>query len=494
MDQNINLHVVFYMQNSLRKNISFNIFNQIFNLLVPLITIPYISRILGVTGVGEYSFSFAIVSIAITISALGGDAHGNASIAATRDTYEKSKTFWGIFSIQVFATVLATVLYFMYIMYTEEYSILLLLQSIHLLASLFNINWFFYGEKKFDLMTIRNVIIKSLSLVCIFIFVKTANDVYIYIIILAISSLLSSLSVWPILLKNIKLVKLEINDITKHIRPMLLLFLTVLAISLYKKMDKVMIGWFSNIAENGYYENADKIIRIPITIINAIGLVLIPHISSSLLKKQNHERNVLKIKKILFMCMILSVAFTFGIITIAKYFVPMFFGPTFSKSIILLIIMSPTIIFVSYSSLLRSAYLIPKNLSKFYVVSTLSGAIINLIINSFLIPPYGALGAAIGTLVAEFVVMFVQFMYVRSEFKFTEIIKNTFPFIIIGLVMFGIVSIIDNYLLYNLSYLNIVLINIIIGAILYISISLLYLIFIKHKFSSVKSFKNYINL
>lgn len=461
------------MSYKLKENFIYNIAYQVVALLVPLITMPYISRVLGAQGIGYYSYTFSVVSLAISFAVLGGDAHGNRSIARVNENrYERSKVFWNIFAVQVISTIIASSIYLLYAVFSGEYKCYLLLQGIHLIASLLNINWYFYGRGQFKIMVIRNIIIKLLTLVSIFIFVRTPYDTEKYIVILGVCDLLSVIVVWPHIFKNIQYVKLKISDISKQIKPMLLLFIPVISMSLYKKMDRVMLGTLSTIIENGYYENVDKIIAVPSSIISALGLVMLPQISN-MLATRNRGESITLINKMMRGVTLLSCAMCFGISAISRDFVPLFFGEEFIPCIELMIMMSPVIIFQGYSNMIRSAYLIPCQLDKIYIRSTVAGAIVNFIVNILLIRKYGAMGATIGTVIAEFTVVTIQMWYIRFELPVKKYIIEVVPFAIIGSIMFIVINIVKN--LFHASSIIIVTIEVLTGIAVFAILGLLYI-------------------
>lgn len=465
------------MSNKFKENMLYNTTYQVLSLLVPLLTTPYVSRVLGPTGVGEYSFTFSIVSLATTFAALGGDAHGNRCIATLcNHVDERSKNFWEIFIIQAISTLVATIIYFFYSFSQKEYTILLLWQSIHLIASLCNVNWFFYGLGQFKYMVQRNIVIKIITLGCIFIFVRTSDDVISYIAILAICDVLSTFAVWPKLLKNVKLVKLRIGEILKHIKPMLLLFMSVLAMSLYKKMDKVMIGVFSTVTQNGYYENVDKILQVPTSIISAIGLVMLPQISN-MIAMNKHDESIKLINRMLKFILILSCAMCTGIYVVSDELVAIFFGNQFLDCIPIMKLLCIVIVLQAISNMVRSAFLIPHRLDNFYVKSTVAGAIVNFILNLIFIRYWGAIGAAIGTIGAELTVAITQFFCIKSDLPVKQYLIQTLEYFGCSIIMGVIILTFKQFLTCN----NLIklIVEVLAGVLTYSAIIIFYMIEIK---------------
>lgn len=456
-----------------KKNFIYNIIYQILTLLLPLIVTPYVSRVLGVNGVGVYSYTYSIVYYFILIAMLGINNYGNRSIAKVRDNKDElSKTFVCIYKVQVTMSILMILLYVLYILIFDiQYKIFAIVQGIYLIATLFDINWFFFGLEKFKLTVTRNILIKIISVIFIFVFVNTENDLLLYIIILACSNLFSNLLLLPFLLKEIDIIKVNFSDIKVHIKPIIILFIPVIAISLYKVMDKVMIGLVCDVSEVGLYEQAEKITQMPLSLIIALGTVMMPKISNLFSKNKINE--ILKyISKSIKFEMFLCFPIVFGLISISEKFVPLFLGNEFSKSYILLDILSITLIFICFANVLRTQYLIPNNRDKEYIISVVIGAFVNLIINLLLIPKYASIGACVGTVTAEFSVMFFQTMVIRKELPIKNYIRESIPFLLKSILMFIIIY---PFNFFNMNDIVRIIIQIITGCIVYIILNIKYI-------------------
>lgn len=423
-----------------KKNFLYNIVYQILILLIPLVTVPYISRVLGSSGVGIYSYTYSIVYYFMMFAMLGLNNYGNRSIAKVRDDEVKlSKTFKEIYCMQIITSVSMIILYFLYlIIFNVKYKEIALIQSMYVISCLFDINWFFFGIEKFKLTVTRNTLIKILSLVFIFLFVKNENDVWIYTLIASGSILLSQLFLCPFVKKYINNSDIKFKNILKHFKPCLKLFLPVVAVTIYKVMDKTMIGWFSNVSEVGFYESAEKIINVPNAIIAALGTVMLPRMSNLYAKNKDEESKKV-IDKSINLMMFLAFAMTFGLICISENFSLIFFGQGFEKSGIIIILLSITILFLSWGNVIRTQYLIPKEYDKIYIESAFLGAIVNLIFNLIFIPKYKSIGACIGTIFAELSVMLYQTISIKDELPIKKYIKDIIPFFIRSIIMFMII-------------------------------------------------------
>lgn len=454
----------------IKKNFVYNTLYQILILILPFITVPYVSRTLGTTGVGIYSYTYSIVYYFMLIGMLGINNYGNRTIAKSRDDKQVlSQNFWSIYSLQIIMNIIMIIFYVVYIcVINNQYKLISVIQLIYLISNMFDINWFFFGLEKFKLTVTRNTIIKFISLILIFTFVKDNNDLWIYVLILSLSTLISQLLLFPFLFKEIGFEKIKFKDIMKHIKPCLVLFIPVIAISLYKVMDKIMIGVFSNMSEVGFYEQAEKIINLPLGIITSLGTVMLPRISNLAEKGKNDE--ILEyIKKSINFMMFLAFPIVFGLCSISNKFIPLFLGEDFFKSSTLIYLLSPTIIFIAFANVIRTQYLIPKEKDKIYIISVTIGAIINLLFNIICIPNYGSVGACFGTLGAEFFVMFYQAFSIRKELPIKRYLCNCIQFLLKSIIMFLILAIVN---LLKVSDTILIILDLLIGMVVYFSLNI----------------------
>ena len=329
-----------------------------------------------------------------------------------------------------------------------------------------DVNWFFFGLEKFKITVIRNAIIKLLSTAAIFLFVKKQTDVYVYAFIYVFGMFVSQFILICIIHKYVKLRKVGLKDIAAHIKPDLMLFVPVVAVSLYKIMDKIMLGSMVNETEVGYYEACEKIMVLPTSLITALGTVMLPRMSN-LIANQEIEKSKQYISKSISFAMFLSTSLSFGIMSVAREFVPLFYGKGFEKCITLFQILLPSCIFIAFANVIRTQYLIPNEHDKISIVSVCLGAVTNLFINLLLIPKFQSIGAAIGTLFAECVVCLYQSFSVRKNLSITRYLQDSFPFFIAGIVMYVFLV---QWTIELDMLLGILIIKVIAGALLYICI------------------------
>ena len=470
---------------SIKKNLILNTMYQLLNIIVPLITSPYLSRTIGADGIGTYAYYNSIAYYFIIFIMLGLNNYGNRTIARTREkNSDLSRTFSSIYALQLIIGILVLCIYFIFaILLTDSDKVVAYVNIIYVASAIFDINWFFSGLEKFKILVFRNTVIKLLTFICILLFVKNADDLIIYVCIMSISTFISQISVWPFLIKEVQFIKPQLRDIICHLKPNLILFIPVIAVSLYKIMDKIMLGILSTKTQVGYYENSEKIINIPQALINSLGTVMLPRITY-LLSQRQINKSKQYMRDSMQYAMFTSIGAAFGLIGISPNFTVWFFGREFSECSILISGLALTLVFNAWANVIRTQYLIPLNKDKSYIISVAFGAIVNLCINAMLINDLGAFGAVIGTFFAEFIVMFIQTIYVVKEVDVFRYIKDNFIFIISGIIMCIIVRSISNI---DINSFFKIILQILIGVIMYALLSVLFLFFVdKTRISYIK--------
>lgn len=414
------------------KNFIYNVVYQVFIFIIPLVSTPYISRVLGVNNIGINSYTYSLVYYFMLASLLGINNYGAREIAkCSSDRNKLSQKFFSIYFLQLICNILMIIIFYTFIVFSDyNHKDILVIQSIFLISSAFDVNWFFFGMEEFKITISRNVIIKILSLVLIFALVKNNNDLWVYTLIMSISTLISQVYLWIFIWRRVSFCKVSFKEIFSHLPQCLILFIPVIAYSIYRVMDKTMIGFFANTTELGYYESAEKIINIPISFVSALGTVMMPHMA-----KSSDDELDNKFSSTFYLCYFFIIPMVLGLLVISKDFTIMFFGEEFLKTANIIILLLPTVVFGAMTNIIRSNYLIPKSKDKIYVMSTAIGAIVNLIFNITFIKRYGAYGACIGTIAAEFSVLLYQILYTKKEINYLSNLKKILPIILKSSIM-----------------------------------------------------------
>lgn len=421
------------------KNFLMNVAYQLLSYVFPLVTVSYVSQCLGVTNIGTYSYTYSTVYLFMLLGMLGINNYGNREIARVRDDKQAcSFIFFSIYKLQLLTVGLASIGYVIYIQcIVSEYEKLFWLQAIYLFSACLDVNWFYFGLEKFKLTITRNCIIKVASLILILFFVRTEADLAQYTVIMAGSTFLSQLYLILILHRYIVNVHTTLHDSLHHLRGCCILFIPVLAFGIYRVMDKTMLGAMATVTELGYYENAERLINIPISIINALGTVMLPRMSYLL---QNHSVESTKaIYASMKLALLLSCMMAAGIFLVSNDIVVVLFGYAFYKSGEIIRILSITILASAWANVIRTQYLIPSGKDTIYVISTIGGAVVNLLLNIVLIPQYGAYGACLGTIAAEYFVMIYQTVKVRRVLEIKRYFNLAWKDLVIscGIILFS---------------------------------------------------------
>lgn len=475
-------------ENKLKRNFIYNVGYQLLTVITPLITSPYVSRVLGASSLGIHNYFYSVAEFFVICAMLGTKNYGNRQIAMVRDDKGKlSQTFWNVYAFQILSSSVMIVLYiFFIILFCKENKIIVIIQGIYVLTAVADISWFFFGMEEFRITVTRNTAIKIVSLIGIFVLVNDKSDLWLYSLIISGSMFAGYVSVFPFLKKYVHFIKPTWKSIQQHIRPNLLLFIPVIAVGIFNVMDKIMLGWMSDYAQVGYYSNTEKLMRIPLGIITALGTVMMPHMSY-MAAKGNKEKSKKVIELSMVFIMWMGAALAMGLAGVGRVFAPVFFGEEFRVCGGLIIFLSPTVLSLSWANVIRMQYLIPNKMDTQFTISTIIGAVVNLCVNLLLIPGYGALGAIIGTVCAETSLTVYQTYVVREYLPIKKYLSETVPFIIIGLAMGLVVNLIGNMLMTGMVTL---IIQVSVGVILYISIASIYIS--SSKIEGVIDFRNMI--
>ena len=455
---------------SVKKNFIYNTAYNLLSLIIPFITTPYISRMLGPEGVGAYSYTYSIAYYFVLFTMLGLTKYGNRTIAAIRDDQNAvNKTFSEIYVMQVITGIVSVSIYTICLVGVfEKYKFLLFIQLIYVLSAVFDVSWFFFGIEQFKSTVLRNVIIRVFNVAALFLFVKKADDVAIYCLIMAASTFITQISLWPVLLKRfVRFEKPTVQGVCSHIKMNLILFIPTIAVSLYKIMDKIMIGAYIDAVEVGYYENAEKIINIPMTLVTALGTVMLPRMTYFISTGNKKEEKRYIDITMSFMLWI-TCAMACGIIAIADVFVPFFLGEKFIESIMIVYILAPTMIFISWGNVISNQILIPRKKDRSYIIIVMSGAIVNLCVNMMLIPKIGADGAAYATLLTEAIVMIGYSVAAGKYFEWKRCVVRLGMYGALGVTM---VLIVKNGIHFTDNIVWLIMGKIVAGGVYYLTIS-----------------------
>ncbi len=450
---------------SIAKNYIYNLIYQVLILILPLITTPYISRVLGSENVGIYAYTYSIVTYFILFGSLGVALYGQREIAYAQENKDaRTKVFWEICIFRFFTIAIASIIYYFFFMKGQEYQIYYQILLFELVAAAFDISWFFQGLEEFKRTVTRNVLVRIISVTLVFIFVKTKEDLITYTLIYSLADFLGNLSLWLYLPKYMKGTKIKNLNVIRHIPQITLLFIPQIAHQVYNMLDKTMIGKIiTDKSEVGFYEQAQKVIRLSITVVTSLGVVMIPRMANTF-ATGDKEKIKKYLKNSFAFVFFLGFPVTFGIISISKAFVPVFFGPGYDKVVILINIISPIILLMGIANVVGTQYLLPTKKQKEYTISVTIGVIVNFILNYILINQSGAIGASIATVISQLVVDAIQIYYIRKDVSLNEMFESVPRYLIASLIMFAFCQVVK--IVVNTGIIS-VFAQIIVGVIIY---------------------------
>lgn len=457
---------------SVKTNYFYNLIYQIITIIIPFITTPYISRILEADGVGAYSYSYTVASYFVLFGVLGTNVYGQQIIAENQDNVEKkSQYFWEINIIRFVCTMVSLIVYLTFAFSSQEYRLLLIILSLTVFSNIFDISWYFQGLENFKIVAVRNVIIKIVTVLGIFTFIKSKNDLPIYVACIALSSLIGNLSLWVHIRSVVKKPHIELCSLVIHLKKTVVYFIPQVAYHIYGAVDKLMIGLItkSNF-ENGYYEQAHKIINMIITIVTSLNIVMRSKISYLLGKKRNDDvqKNILFSYK--YLCF-LSFPIIIGQVCCIQEFVPLFFGEGYNSVKIILVVFSPIVFATGLNSLLGIQYLTPIGKQGKCNIVLIVAAGFNIMLNALLIPLFQSMGATVASIFAETLVAVVYCIMSKEILPYKTIFKYAFYYLLPALGM-GLCILLCNIA----SFDNIALtlgIKVITGVVTYLGILLL---------------------
>ena len=421
------------------KNYIYNSLYQILAIIIPIITIPYVARALGAEGVGINGYILSVSMVFIYIGLLGLDKYASREIAYKRENKEElNKTFSELAILRLIMLVLTTIIYIIFSIYSE-YKIYSLIQGIYVIGFLVDISWLYNGLENFKITALRSIIIKIINAVCIFIFIKEPSDLWKYIFINAFLLLVGNLVLYYNIKKYVQFTKVKSEGILKHVPQTIKIFIPQVAIQLYLQLGKIMI---ESITDNptlvGYYDQADKIVKLPLALITALSTVMLPRISN-----EYHNNNTEKVKeyinKSLRFVFFLGIPIMFGLMGIANTLIPWFMGEEYIPVIATIQILSPVVIALCITNVIGDQYLMAINNTRVLTASYVIGAIVNFVFNWILISKYTYIGAAISMIITEIVIILIQIVNTNKIIDAKKLFKNISKYIISGLIMLVVV-------------------------------------------------------
>lgn len=422
---------------SLKSNFLYQASYQVLLILVPLITTPYLSRVLGAEAVGVFSYTQAAAMYFVMFAMLGMSTYGVREIAATGNDRElRSRTFCGAYALQLIVSAFVVLAYIGYMLFVESPGGILvaLVWGLYVISALFDISWMLFGVEEFKIPTLVNMGTKLATLAIIFGFVHGPQDVWLYCLAISGSLFSNQILLWPLVHRYVDFIRPSGAEIMRHLKPNLVLFVPVIAISLYTSMDKILLGWLAGMEQTGFFDYSEKLSKMPMAIITAMGTVMLPHMTARLAAGECEEALEL-LENSVWAMLAMAFALAFGIAAIAPEFAPVFLGEEFANCDVIMMVLAIVIPVISMTNVIGRQWLIPMQKDKYYTISVCVGAVVNILVNLVFIPLFGAFGAGVATVAAEIAVLAVQAWFAREELPFGRYAINALPFVVIGVLM-----------------------------------------------------------
>ena len=419
------------------KNYLYNLSYQILTIILPIITVPYVTRIFTSEDLGNYGFYNSIVSYFSLFAMLGIGLYGTKQIAAARDV---NSTFWNIYAIQLIASLISIFVYVVAIVCIPTMSgIIPLILFISLFSKIIDISWLFSGKEDFKKITVRNTVVKVVGVISIFTFIKNSEDLYLYILLIVIFDFLGQVVMWVPAKKFIKRPSFNTEIMKKNLHPIVLLFLPQVAISLYVVLDRTLLGLLGSYSDVGIYEQGQKLTSIIYKIVSSLGVVMLPRVANLLSERKEKEaQNMVKFSFILYNLIIFPMIF--GLIAVNEVFVKLFLGKDFQDVKYVLYITTINIMLVAWTNILGHQVLVVRNKNKEFMLSTTIPAFVSVAVNITVIPFFGYIGASITAVVVEILAFAIQWYYCRNIINKNLLFnKDLVKIICSSLVMFGAV-------------------------------------------------------
>lgn len=417
-------------QQSIKKNFVLNALLTVSGIIFPIISFPYVSRVLGPTGTGKVDFAASFVGYFALLSRLGIPTYGTRVCAQVRDDKLKlSRTVHELIGINAFMSIVSILLFIPCLFFIPKISsekLLYIITASTIVLNVFGIEYLYCGVEDYSYITIRSLIFKIISLLSLFVFIHKETDYIAYGAISVFASSASSILNYLYSRKYIKHNNLGKLDYKKHLKPIAVFFAMSCAVSLYASLDRVMLGFMTNDDEVGYYGAAVKIKSILLALVTSLGNVLMPRASYCVKQGLFDEFKRLVCKAMKFVFIAATPLFLFFSI-FAEDGILFVSGREYFPAITAMQVITPTVLFIGITGLIGIQIFVPLGKEKYVLYSEIAGAVTDLVLNFFLIPTFKATGAAIGTLVAEFVVLSVQlvFLYkIRSQIAVINVFKE----------------------------------------------------------------------
>ena len=424
---------------SIKYNFIMNLILTISSFIFPLITFPYVSRVLMAEGNGKIAFVSSVANYFLMVASLGIPTYGIRACSQVRnDKHELSKTVQEIVLINIIVTAFVMLTYIVSILIIPRFwedRILFYINGINIVLNVFGVNWLYQALEQYDYITFRSLIFKIISVILMFILIHNESDYVLYGAIIVFAAAGSNILNFLNLKRYISLKPIKNYNLKRHIKPILILFAQNLAVSIYTNLDTIMLGFIKGDYEVGLYNAATKIKTILLGVVTSLANVLLPRMSYYVKNNMKSDFKLIMVKGINFTIMI-SIPLCIYFMLCSRETILLIAGQQYIEAVLAMQIIIFAVIPNGFTVFLGIQVLTPLGKEKYVLYSVILGAIVDLALNCLLIPNYGAAGAAFATLLAEFGVLIMQIIFSKNILK--EVYNQ---FLIFKYILASIVSI-----------------------------------------------------
>ena len=421
------------------KNYLYNVGYQVLAIIVPLITSYYVSRVLSPDGVGANAFTNSIIQYFMLLANIGIGYYGNREIAYVRENRQAmAKAFWEIQIVKTIMTILSYLAFVAFMAFYQGNRLYMWVQSINLLAVAFDISWLYEGIEDFRRTVLRNTFVKIISMIAIFVFIKSSSDVALYIAILAISTFLGNLTLWPHTFKMLPRVNLTRLKPLRHFKPTIAMFIPQIATQLYVQLNRTMLGLMVDQKASGFYQYSDNLVKLILAFVTATGTVMLPHVANAFAKHDMKKVHEMLYKSFDFVSA-LAYPMMFGIAGVSLTLAPLYYSVKYAPVGPAMLIESIVILMIGWSNVIGTQYLLPVNRVKDFTTSVTIGAVVNIFLNFPFISIWGLNGAMWATALSEVAVTGYQLYVVRRDLDLSLMFQSSWKYLLASVGMFVVV-------------------------------------------------------
>ena len=424
------------MAKSIKRNYIYNLSYQIFSIIAPFITSPYIARVLGPENAGIFSFISTYVFYFVLFGRLSIDLYGTRELSYVKDDItKKSEIFWNLALLNFLNLLIAIGIYLAwFFIYKPDNGLFYIVSLLAIVSGILDITWLFSAHEDFGMIALRNFIVRIISIVLLFVFVRSSGDLLNYFLINLITPLVINVSMLRYVKKYVTFVKPTFSNAYKNFPKVVKISLPNLAVSVYTMLDKLLLGAISGNEYLGYYDYSKKIVGMALTIVSSMTPIMMVRMSGHFKNKDLSSVRSYVAKSFKFSVFSSVLIFSL-LISVVPEFIPWFYGQNFSSTIRLIQILSPTIIAVAMGTVAGHQFLLSVGKENLLSFALMIGATISFLLNILLIPRYHAVGASLTSLITEVTITIVLYIIISKYVRVKALFTQNYKFFVFSLAV-----------------------------------------------------------